>query len=116
VTPKSVTVGPHVYRIVAQRAAIDRASAACGETLVGQCDRNTLTIVVDPSLAASQLADTVLHETLHACFDVIGASEQVTMEIEERLVRALSPVLLDLLRRPDNCHFVDWLREPSAGR
>jgi hypothetical protein len=107
--PRKVVVGPHSYQIVVDRLAMDRVNSQAGETLDGQCDCRTLTITIEPNLAATQMADTVVHELLHACFSLVGAGESVSADVEERLVRALGPVLLDLLRRRENRGFVEWL-------
>lgn len=112
--PRFVTVGPHRYRIVATRAAVDRASVEGGERVFGTCDPARLTITVDPDVAPSQLADTVVHELLHAAFSLIGAGEDVTTEVEERLVLRLAPVLLQIVR--GNPALVEYLTTyPSGG-
>jgi hypothetical protein len=43
--------------------------------------------------------ETLLHECLHACWSLIGASEDVNDAVEERLTLRLAPVLLEMLRR-----------------
>jgi hypothetical protein len=96
--PKSVLVGPHRYQIKYAADAIDQRSLAEGEARLGECDHKALTILVDPRQAETQIQDTLLHETLHAAMSVIGATEDVTDQIEERLVLRLAPVLLQLLK------------------
>jgi hypothetical protein len=105
--PKFVVVGPHRYRVTVDRAAVDRVSVEGGERVVGACDRQRLEIVADPELAPSQLADTVLHEVLHAAFDLIGAGEDIAADVEERLVLRLAPVLLQVVRA--NPSLVEYL-------
>lgn len=107
--PKRITVGPHTYRVVVDRGAIDRISAQA-DRHVGQCDHETLTITVDPDLAPSQMAETVLHETLHAAMSLIGACDVLSFDQEESVVRRLSPVLLEALRA--NERLVSWLVDP----
>lgn len=107
--PGHVKVGPHTYRLVVDRDAIARVSADAEERKLGECEPRTCTITIDPDQARSQLADTVVHECLHASFDVIGAMEDVTDDIEERLVRRLAPVLLQVLQ--DNPGLVAWLTD-----
>lgn len=105
--PATVRVGPHTYTIVCDQAAIDRLSVEAGEARLGECDTRSLTITVDPGQADSQLAETVVHEVLHACFSVIGAGEDVSHTVEEKLVLRLAPVLQQLL--VDNPKLVAWL-------
>jgi hypothetical protein len=107
--PAKVKVGPHTYTVVVDRAAIDRLSAEGGEKRLGECDAQRLTITVDPDQAPSQLADTLVHELLHACFDLIGAGEDISNETEEKLVRRLSPVLVSMIK--DNQRLASWITE-----
>ena len=51
-----------------------------------------------------QAADTVLHEVLHAVWQVAGLSPK---DSEERIVATLSTSLCGLIQR--NEHLVDWL-------
>jgi hypothetical protein len=107
--PKRITIGPHTYRVVVDRAAIDRISAQ-SDRHVGQCCHETLVITVDPDLARSQMAETILHEVLHGAFSLIGACDVLSYDQEESVVRRLSPVLLEALRA--NERLVSWLTEP----
>lgn len=109
--PATIRVGPHRYRLVLDRQAINAASAAQGETLLGQTCTKTTTILVDPTQARSQVVDTVIHELLHACMDLVGAVDVVNAETEESLVRRLAPVLVDVLRR--NPKLVGWVADGS---
>lgn len=106
--PTSVTIGPHRYKVVADVNAINAISAN-SDRHVGQCDTEKLVITVDPSLAPTQLAETLLHEVLHGAFSLIGACDVLTFDEEESVVRRLSPVLLDALRA--NQKAVLWLME-----
>lgn len=105
--PDKVKVGPHVYRIVRDRAAIDRAGQAMSATLLGHCDRQALEIAVAPDLAGTVTAETVVHELLHAITDLTGLEDRLGDALEEEVVRALSPRLLELLR--DNPDLVAYL-------
>lgn len=104
--PKAVTVGPHTYTIeVSERRTKD------GDGKYGWSDHHVTEIVLDPGQAPSQLRDTLLHETLHAVMNLIGVGKGdpplLDYAAEERLVNALSPLLLDMLRR--NPPLVDFL-------
>ncbi len=107
--PSRVRVGPHTYRIVADKHEINRLSVEADEPHLGECDTKTLTIYVDPTQADTMLQDTVLHELLHALMDLVGACDDVSREVEERLVRRLAPALLELLTR--NPKLNEWLTQ-----
>jgi hypothetical protein len=107
--PKSIKIGPFTYKIHVDQARCDRASIEQNQNQVGECDTETGTILISPKLGPLQQAETVLHEVLHALNDMTGISEQVTSDTEEIIVRALSPALLDCLRR--NPALVRYLTE-----
>jgi hypothetical protein len=102
-----LTVGCHTYRLVLDKQAIDGVSAAGGDVLLGQTDTKQLTIVVDPTQAESQVVDTVVHELMHAMFDLVGAVDVASGDVEESLIRRLAPVWVDVLRR--NPRLVGWV-------
>lgn len=106
--PKTVTVGPHIYKIVCDTNAINAQCVDQGKALLGNCRSPEGVITIDPKQSESQLADTVLHETLHALMNLVGATEDISDEDEEKLVRRLAPALLDVIRR--NPKWVAYLR------
>ena len=106
--PVNVRVGVHTYRLVFDRDAMNAASAEHGDRLLGRCDTEALVIVADDRQAGSQLAETLVHEVLHACFDLIGATEDVSSDVEERLVRRLAPVVAGVVA--DNPKLVGWVQ------
>lgn len=63
-------------------------------------------IAIDLDLGADQIRDTLLHEVLHACRMMLNL-ELEDDTAEENAIRALSPVLLDVLR--SNADFVQFL-------
>ena len=105
--PKHVTVGPFRYRLVLDRAAIDRISAGEGERHQGLSDTDRLVVTVDPDLHPQIVRETVFHELLHCCFALIGASDCLSHEQEESVVRRLAPVLYGALRANEG--LVSWL-------
>lgn len=64
----------------------------------GNCQYLKQRIDIDPAQGGDGRADTLLHELLHAAWYVAGITE-FTSKQEERVVGALSPLLLDVLRR-----------------
>ena len=101
--PATVRLAPHTIVVTADTAAAHTLSQAAGEQLYGNWDARYLTITLDPSQADSQVAETLLHELLHACADAAGLDE----DDEERTVNAIAPRLLSVLR--DNPQLVRFL-------
>jgi hypothetical protein len=68
-------------------------------------------INVRSTQAPPAMRDTVLHEVLHAILWVSGLAfnEQMSEETEERIIRNLTPWLLDLLRK--NPKLITYLLE-----
>lgn len=104
--PKSVDVGPYPHRVSHKTKPIAKEVERTGKDLYGFYDEQTLTIHVHPETAPSLQRETLLHELLHAVIAVSG----VKVKNEERVIRALSPVLLDTLRR--NPELADYLLTP----
>lgn len=107
--PKIVKVGPFDYQLVKDQAAIDRCSAESQEVRLGECDTEKQRITLSPKLAPQMEVDTALHEVLHAISDMVGLASDLGGEVEEKVIRRLSPAILDTLRR--NPGFVKYLLE-----
>lgn len=72
-------------------------------------------IVLRSNRGPDTLANDVLHETLHACFDVAlldSDTLKAAADAEEEAVSRLAPVLLQLLR--DNPRLVSYLADRGA--
>ena len=93
--PDHVQVGPMRYTLAVNQAAINTE----GHEAFGRTHHKAQTIQLAEGQGADQEADTVLHETLHACFAISGIGASVSTAEEERIVAAISPLLLDTLRR-----------------
>lgn len=111
--PDGLIVGPHRYRVI-----VDDRLAEDGW---GITDHKRLTVAIGTGQAASQERDTVLHEALHTILftsGVGGAEGDLADDAaEERVCRAVAPLLLDVLRR--NPAFVGYLlddTEPASAR
>ena len=106
--PDSIQIGPYRFRVEATQSAIDRQRVESGrQNRVGQLDIRHALIHVDPTLQPDVLADTLLHEVLHGVWAAVGLPEE-KLEAEQ-VVGALTPLLLDTLRR--NPALVDYLLE-----
>ena len=68
----------------------------------GYIDYNKTELLIRPGQSATRERETVMHEVLHAIWDLAGLSD-------ENIVNRISPLLLDTLRR--NPHLVDFLLE-----
>lgn len=64
-------------------------------------------IIIDTDNGPDQLRDVTLHELVHACLAVV--MDDNPDAVEERMVSALAPMLLYVLRR--NPHIVAWLTD-----
>lgn len=88
--PDRVTVGPHVFRVVAR----DGAFIAEGGTDLLQGEINHLTGEIRLSVAyPERLFCTLWHEVLHACDDLAGA--EISEEQVNRLANVIAMVLMD---------------------
>jgi hypothetical protein len=109
--PRTLDIGPHVYAVDVNAKRADDASVRYAQVNIPK-----LEIVVNPDQHASQMADSLLHEVLHAVMDLqgacVGEAPLVDPKAEEPLVRAMTPLVLDVLRR--NPDFVAFLLHPTA--
>ena len=87
--PPSIVIGPHTYKVT---------SDDLGDDLIGDTDCTQLTIRVRPGLPESVTAEVLLHECLHALWDGTPLRD-FDDAVEESVVSALAPPLLELLRR-----------------
>jgi hypothetical protein len=105
--PTSVLVGPYRYAISVDHEAMERIrrSDGSGDGHVGSSNHHQLKITIDGDMAATMVADTLLHEIVHCCYRVsgVGAGKMT----EEEAIEHLTPVLLDTLRRnPDVAQYL----------
>ena len=84
-----VVVGPHTYSVEAGEMT---------DGLIGDTDCITLTIRLRDGMPESVTAEVLLHECLHALWDGTPLRD-FDDAVEESVVSALAPPLLDLLRR-----------------
>ena len=93
--PSHVQVGPMRYSLKVDQAAVNETSPIA----FGRTRNRQQSIVLSEGQGPDQEADTVLHETLHACFMVAGINNRMSDTLEEETINSLSPLLLDTLRR-----------------
>jgi hypothetical protein len=97
--PNQITIGPHTYTINTNQNDINAENVKENAEHLGLTDTTKTTIYITLNQAPTQIQDTLLHETLHACFDLIAAKEDIDHDTEEKLVRRLAPTLLQTLQQ-----------------
>lgn len=97
--PAKVKVGPFTYKVTSDRHDMNQRCRDESTDLLGHCDRRMGVISVEPQQSLEQKRDTLLHEVLHAITDMTGIEAEMSNELEEQIVRRLSPVLLEVLRK-----------------
>lgn len=99
----TVHIGGQRWTVHAVRGNSKRFDAAADENVTGITYQDKCTIYVSRDLAAPLREDVLLHELLHAAIGVSGAEHVLDeacdnpREVEERLIRCLTPVLHRLL-------------------
>lgn len=96
--PPTIQIGPYAYTIERTHDETLKAGDTWGDHDIGE---QRIRVRTDASPDCSR--DTVLHEILHAICEVYG----VRPRKEERLVRQLSPAILDVFDR--NPELLDYL-------
>jgi len=99
--PASIRVG---YLDFAVEIWVTQHANAAGR--YGECDKANAIIRVDTSYGPVKAASTLLHEVIHACFDVAGIEDT---DSEERTVTHLSNQLAQVWR--DNPDLVAYLSD-----
>lgn len=95
--PRDILIGPHLYKVRSGK----KAAAKMDDGQLGESCSRSLTIWVHPNQHDSSVADTLLHEVLHACWDQTSLRCLDSAQ-EEAAVSSLAPLLLAVLRaNPD---------------
>jgi hypothetical protein len=94
--PAELELGPHRYRI---DASDETGQLLHGEDARGDSRPDQLLIRLNLQIPHTSAAETLLHETLHAAWDQTSLGLVHDDDAEEVVVKALAPLLLDLLRR-----------------
>lgn len=99
--PKKVQVGPYRLDILVNQILLDVVNAATGDgvTGVGRCDIEQGRLIISPKLGPDAMAETVLHEIVHAINYASGLNDELGADVEEKVTRMIATPLLDVLRR-----------------
>jgi hypothetical protein len=118
VRPTAIKIGPHTYTVYWSKASWAKYLNKGDDQKYAGRTQNLLTrIFINAwSMSLSQQQETLLHETLHACWfvsgwgdDEYGWPNEDKDQIEEHLIRLNSPILLQVLQ--DNPVLIEWLTE-----
>lgn len=99
--PRRLAIGPFTVRVDQSRAAQDRIERDSDGPLYGMWDGKNARILLTAKAADTIVRETLLHELLHTILELSGASHVhiKDKDEEEGIVRSLTPMLLDTLRR-----------------
>jgi len=100
--PKTIKIGPYEYEI---RLFPDSTTSD-----YGACVYNHQTIFLSANQHAERAGDTLLHEVLHAIWDVSGFDVQPDLH-EETIVRSFATWLSLVLR--DNPKLAEFILDPN---
>lgn len=106
-TPKELKVGGFVYKIVP-------ITPESKETASGICHRDIKVIEIDFDLLPVDVADTAIHEALHAIFYERGLYHILGYENEEHIVSQFATGLVEIIRR--NPKFFLWCMANATAR
>ncbi len=91
--PDAVRIGGRTYTVSTDPHELAASSVEARTGLLGQCDRRAQRILVDLEQHDQQIADTVVHELLHAATELAGLSDELGEELEEKVVARLAPIV-----------------------
>ncbi len=97
--PSAVSLGPHRYTIDSSE---ETALLLHDEENVGDSRPDRLLVRLDTNRPPTKVAETLLHELMHCCWNESALRVHDVNEWEELVVSGLAPWLLELLRgNPD---------------
>jgi hypothetical protein len=103
--PNTITISAHVYTVTVKKLR---------HSLAGHIHYRKGAISIYPGMPVSRERETLLHEVLHGVIQAVGSKYALAENGDEceALIRAISPTLLDTLRR--NPRLVRYLLEDDA--
>jgi hypothetical protein len=99
VLPETIVVGPVTYDVSVDEKELLEACRSERSDLFGYCSVRKQRIVVGLDQGDDCLRDTLFHEVFHAVFDMVGLNADLGDDEEEKLIRRLTPAVLDVLQR-----------------
>ena len=95
--PSLIEVGPYTYKVDDGELGLLRKEREFETGLYGYTDHLGLVIGIAPGVAEDNQTETLLHEVLHCIIRLMGLDWST--EDEEKIIKRLSPLLIDTLRR-----------------
>lgn len=100
--PDELVIAGRRYTVSTDPDELARESNEARTNLLGQCDRRAQRILVDLRQHDQQVADTLVHELLHAATELAGLSDELGDDLEERVVARLAPIIAQTIaENPD---------------
>lgn len=93
--PKTVQIGPYTYRVAEEWHEHGPAELVSEKLCYGTTTHSSLVITLRPGLPGDKTRATLVHELLHALWE-LGALDEGQ---EEVVINTLAPLILDTLRR-----------------
>jgi hypothetical protein len=93
--PSNITISTHVYTVTVKKLR---------NSLAGRIHYRKGEIAIYPAMPVSRERETLLHEVLHGIIQAVGSKYALEENGDEceAIIKAISPTLLDTLRRnPD---------------
>ncbi len=106
--PSEIVTGPFRYRITLDPVVCKESGVGKALFYAGQTHHNELKVLLAADLPPGEFADTVLHEWLHTIWRTFHLPPEDDQK-EEAIIKRLSTVLLDGMRR--NPQLVAFLME-----
>lgn len=103
--PTSIKVGPFVYSVDLSSRAIAGARMD-NAGLTAQADHIKQSVTVDPDMAETGIAESLLHEVLHAVHRTVGINAQDKLRAHDLIYRTCPTLLLILRDNPDLVAFL----------
>lgn len=100
--PSTIKVGYRLY-------TVQQVTSFGSTTQMGECSTIPPQIQWRDTGNAPENANTILHESLHACFNTFGLCESFSSSQEEQLVNTMANALCGLIK--DNPELINYLQE-----
>lgn len=91
--PEQITVAGLRYSLSTDPDEIARTGQKERSTLQGHCDRQAQRILLSTDAHDQSVAETVVHEVLHAITQIVGLADEWDEATEESVVNRLAPPL-----------------------
>lgn len=91
--PDKVTIAGLRYEISTDADELARTGQKERANLQGHCDRQKQRILLSTEMHDQSVAETIVHEVLHAITQIVGLADEWDTDTEESVVNRLAPPL-----------------------